>query len=160
MAYKENIEDVVRQFADGMYRLAMHHCDPVQAQDIVQEAFMRLMNTHRTFQNSEHLKAWLYRVVLNLCTDYHRHWWQKMRSEYPTVEPAFKDPSLFDSAQMDLLAKIRKLPAREASAIYLHYYENLPAREIAKILKCREGTVYSLLSRGRSHLKTILEAET
>ena len=53
-----------------------------------------------------------------------------------------------------------KTPAREASAIYLHYYENLPAREIAKILKCREGTVYSLLSRGRSHLKTILEAET
>lgn len=147
----EEIESAVSCCADGMYRLALNYCDCAQAQDIVQEAFLRYMRSDRTFDDAEHRKAWLYRVVINLCKDYHRSWWQKMRAEYPKNDPAIRDEE-----PDEILDVIRSLPSREASVIYLHYYESLSADQIAKILGCRPGTVYSLLSRARSHLKSIL----
>lgn len=150
----EDIEAVVRRHADGMYRLALHHCDRCQAQDIVQEALLRFIQSEKVFKDEEHQKAWLYRVVLNLCTDYHRHWWQKMRSDPPVQEPAASRPE-----QPAVLEEIRLLDFREGTAIYLHYYESMTAAEIAGILKCRTGTVYSLLSRGRAHLRQLLENE-
>lgn len=149
----EEIEKVVQLYSDGMFRLARNHCTKDQAQDIVQEALLRFVCTDKEFNNPEHMKAWLYRVVLNLCTDYHRQWWQKMRSDYPESESAASN----DKEDDEILSLIHSLPAKEATAIYLHYYEEASAEQISQIMKCRPGTVYSLLSRGRSHLKNKLE---
>lgn len=49
------------------------------------------------------------------------------------------------------------LPTGERAAIVLHYYEGMSVRDIAKLMDVREGTVKSWLSRGRNHLKDILE---
>lgn len=49
----EDIEAVVRRHADGMYRLALHHCDRCQAQDIVQEALLRFIQSEKVFKDEE-----------------------------------------------------------------------------------------------------------
>lgn len=150
----EEIESAVEECCDGMYRLALSYCDCAQAQDIVQEAFLRYMRSDQAFHDGDHRKAWLYRVVINLCKDYHRSWWQKMRTDYPR-----NDPAPANEENNEILDLVRSLPSKEASVLYLHYYESLSADQIAQILNCRPGTVYSLLSRGRGHLKVILSRE-
>ena len=58
-----------------------------------------------------------------------------------------------------VVEEIMKLPEKEKTAIYLHYYEGYSGAEIARLLKCRESTVFSYLHRGRKRLKKRLEEQ-
>ena len=58
-----------------------------------------------------------------------------------------------------LFAAVMNLPDKYRTVIHLFYYEDYSVREIAQILRCREGTVKSQLSRGRTLLKTMLKEE-
>jgi RNA polymerase sigma-70 factor (ECF subfamily) len=62
-------------------------------------------------------------------------------------------PSFEENSVKEVLEAVISLPSKYKDAIYLHYYEGYSAAEIAKILKTRENTVYSLLARGRAKLK-------
>lgn len=161
MRSEQEMEFVMASYADSMYRLALHSCLFAQAQDVVQDALIRYMKSDTLFNDEEHRKAWLFRVVLNLCTDYHRHWWQKFRQDDP------EQRLLQNSAQSaeerieeyGVLEYVRKLPRREAIAVYLFYYEQMPVDQICAVLECRSGTVYSLMTRGRQKLKKMMEKD-
>jgi len=58
-----------------------------------------------------------------------------------------------------VLAAVQSLPLKYRNAIYLHYYEGYSAAEIGGILRKKENTIYSLLSRGRAMLKEALGGE-
>ena len=60
---------------------------------------------------------------------------------------------------MDLKNTIYKLTANQRLAVYLFYYEQIPIKNIAKIMRCNENTVKSHLSRAKSKIKTHLEKE-
>lgn len=149
---QQEIERVVERYSDSLLRLAMHHVkEQAQAQDIVQDVFLKYMKHTAAFTDEAHEKAWLYRVTINACNSYHRHWWQKMRSAMPLSQP--QPPEQENS----LLAEIRTLPKGQRNAIYLFYYEEMSIREIAQLLHAKEGTVSSWLSRGRAALRAQLE---
>lgn len=149
---QQMIERVVEQYSDSLLRLAMHHVQELaQAQDIVQEVFLKYIQHADRFRDEEHEKAWLYRVTINECNSYHRHWWQKKRSAMPSSLP---QPQKQENS---LLEEIRTLPAGQRNAIYFFYYEERSIREIAQLLHVKEGTVSSWLSRGRNTLKTRLQ---
>ena len=149
---QQEIERVVERYSDSLLRLAMHHVkEQAQAQDIVQDVFLKYMKHTAAFTDEAHEKAWLYRVTINACNSYHRHWWQKMRSAMPLSLP--QPPEQENS----LLAEIRTLPKGQRNAIYLFYYEEMSIREIAQLLHAKEGTVSSWLSRGRAALRAQLE---
>lgn len=142
------IERVVELYSDSLLRLAMHHVDNLaQAQDIVQDVFLKYVKHNKSFHDPDYEKAWLFRITINLCKDYHKHWWQKKRSDFP------RNASLLTNDADSILYEIRKLPRNQRNTIYLKYYEEMDTKEIAKILNAPEGTVSSWISRGKKALR-------
>lgn len=126
-----------------------------EAEDISQEVFLMLHEKPRSFNDDEHLKAWLLRSAINRCINYKKSWRQKGRTELETVPEAAVSE---DSTQArELREAVAALPEKYSSVIFLYYYEGYSIKEIASILGKRESTVGSLLRRGREKLKIEIE---
>ncbi len=137
------------QYTDTVFRVAYHNCEnQADAEDITQEVFVKLLEHNKPFADSEHLKAWLIRVTVNLCRDKHK----KLSREELSDNVISIQPQESDS----MLEMVKALPENYRNAIYLHYYEGYSAKEIGKILGAKQNTVLSWLSRGRQALKADL----
>ena len=67
---KDAFSFAFKQFTDTVYRIALHNTSNFSdAEDVTQEVFIRLLETNKAFRDSEHIKAWLIRVTINLCRD-------------------------------------------------------------------------------------------
>lgn len=149
---RADIERIVETYSDVLLRLAVHHVsDFSQAEDIVQEVFMKLVRYPRFFKDEEHERAWLFKVTINCCHDYQRNWWQSKRNKMP------ENAAMNKEYEYPLLEEVKKLPEKQRNAIYLYYYEEYSAKEIAKICSVKENTVFSWLNRGREALKKQLK---
>ena len=112
-------------------------------------------NLHK-LQNEEHIKAWLIRVTINCCKTRFRSAWRKRTAPLeaagdPAQEPCEERGEVYDA--------VLKLPEKYRNVIHLFYFEDMAIRQISVVLKTRENTVKSLLSRGRTMLKTALGEE-
>jgi RNA polymerase sigma factor (sigma-70 family) len=132
-----------------------------EAQDVAQDAFLRAHQT--TELDGERLRAWLYRVTVNLCRDRHRR--GRFLVQWPETAPEPFDQGLdpeaaagLEQQRRILHAALKQLPPREQAAIQLHYLDGLGAPEIAERLGISEGTVRSNLSTGRVRLKRLVAA--
>ena len=134
-------------YADTVYRIALNNMrNNADAQDVTQEVFMRLLESSNIFKDSQHLKAWLIRVTINLCHDEYKKN-QKITDAYTEI----RDEAVFNESPV--AEAVNSLPENYRNAIYLHYYEGYTAKEIGKILGAKENTVLSWLSRARQKLK-------
>lgn len=144
----------VERHQDMVYRIALHYFgNPQDAEDTVQEVFLRLYTWQKSFDSPEHLRRWLIRVTANACKDALRSPWRKRRvslEELP-MEPAFEQPE-----QAELYMEVMKLPEKYRVVLDLFYYEELSVREIAEVLRVRQSTVTTRLLRARKLLKTQL----
>lgn len=159
MYTEREIERVVETYSDMLLRIAMHHVNSyAQAEDIIQDVFLKFITKSIAFVDENHEKAWLLRVTINECKDIQRHWWNKKRSEY-SMDHVSNNEQLNDESKYSfvLLEEIKKLPFHYRNAIYLFYYEGLSTKQIAQICKVREGTVSSWLHRGKKSLKSKLQ---
>ena len=126
------------------------------ADDISQEAFIRLWNAAGRWEPAARLSTWLYRVVANLCLDYRRK-----RAHAPvaltaeTVEPAA--PEVAELESKETVARVQRavaaLPERQRMAVILHRYEGMSYREIAHATGWGEAAIESLLSRAYAALR-------
>ena len=154
MTVDQRGEDAFRlaytRFTDTVYRVAVHNTGCVaDAEDVTQEAFLRLLESRRRFHDEEHMKAWLIRVTINLCRSRYRAGNREtLMEEVPQNAQTGNDFSVLDA--------VRALPSDQRNAIYLHYYEGYTASEIADILSSRTNTVLSWLRRGRETLRKTL----
>ena len=125
------------------------------AEDAVQEVFLRLYTEEKLFESGEHLRRWLIRVTLNVCRDTLKSPWRKRRVPLDTVpdQPVFDAPE-----QGELYQAVMALPEKYRVTLYLFYYEELSTKEIAELLGLRQTAVTTRLSRGRELLKKRLEA--
>jgi RNA polymerase sigma factor (sigma-70 family) len=114
------------------------------AEEVVQEAFMRL---HRRWADVENPPGFLRTVVTNLC----RTEVKRSRSEHlraPRTVESIGEPELDET-----WALVCRLPFRQRAVLGLRYYADLPEAEIARILKCRVGTVKSAHHRAIATLR-------
>lgn len=139
-----------------VYRLA-YAClrRPADAEDILQEVFIRYYRSAPDFESAEHEKAWLLRVTANACISFLRSPWRRLTGPVPDTVPAPETD--FEAGW--LIPFIHRLPARYAAVLHLHYYEDLSVREISTILRIPEGTVKSRLARARSLLGDMIKKE-
>lgn len=126
-----------------------------ETEDMVQETFLRLLVSKKSFESERHEKAWLIVTASNLCKDSLKKAWRK--------EISFEDdPSLLCACteeHRDVLEAVLQLPRDYKVVVYMYYYEGYSTAEIAAFLKKPHATVRSHLSRARKLLKTMLGGE-
>lgn len=151
---EDDMERFVLQHENRLYRIAIAIIgNKAEAEDIVQDVFVKVIEKRPTFQSLEHETAWLIRVTSNLCKSRLRSsWWKK------TV-PLLESFPAQTEEQKHLMETILLLPAKYRVVIHLFYYEGYTTREIAEMTKQKESTVRSLLTRARQKLKSFLKEE-
>ncbi len=130
------------------------------AEDLAAETFLAALNSvHRFRTGRAPIRSWLYRIATNQATGWSRRQRKRRRTEADARGPG--SPDVPDAEASEELARARRALSRlreaEQSVLALHYFEGLGVSEIALALGWREGTVKSLLSRGRESLRRELE---
>jgi RNA polymerase sigma-70 factor, ECF subfamily len=144
-----------RFYADEYRRLVpMLHAltgDRNRAEDLAQEALVRAHQQWRTVGGYERPGAWVRRVALNLASNSARRSGREQRA-LRSVDRA--DAAVDQSRTGDdlLWALVRRLPVQQRWCVALHYVEDLPVAEVARVLEISEGTVKTHLSRARATL--------
>ena len=147
-------EELVTQYENMLYRVALSHTgNREDAEDMVQETFLKWLTKRPEFTSEEHEKAWLLRVLINLCTTLVQKKGNRGQAELLDIYPA-ETPE-----EQSVLEEVMRLPPIYRDVVYLFYYEGYSTAEIAKILNQKEGTVRSQLHRARLQLKDWLEDE-
>lgn len=126
------------------------------AEDILQEAFIKLYTYKGSFDGDEHVKAWLLRCTINLCKSLLRSYWYKFSEPLEAAEEKVHYDSLDDGAVTEVLKKIN---SKTRIVLYMYYYEGYSASEIARITRSTVNSVMLRLSRGRRQLKELLMDE-
>lgn len=128
--------------------------DLSEAQEAVQEAFVKALVRPEAFAALDNPEAWLRRVSVNVARSRHRR-----RRILTGLLPRLVSPPVTADTTPDhlaLMAAMRRLPAGQRHAIALHYLADLPIDEVADALGTTVGTVKSRLSRGRQALSVLL----
>src|SRR5690606_9459753 len=151
---------VVDLYLSSSYRLALRILgDASLAEDMAQEAFIRLWKQAPKWQAQARIGTWLHRVTHNLCVDYLRRQRRYSDEEVPDVaDPA---PTVLEQqARRQIGDKVtealQKLPARQRIAISLVHFEECGNIEAAEIMNISVDALESLLARGRRKLKELL----
>lgn len=149
------MEEFVRKYESRVYRTAVAIMgNRADAEDIVQDAFIKVLEKRPEFESPEHEIAWLIRVTVNLCRSRLRSKWWKKR------EPLLDSYPARSESEQQLMETILSLPAKYRIVLYLFYYEGYSTREIAEITEQKKSTVRSLLTRARQKLGALLKEET
>ena len=121
------------------------------AEDIIQDVFLKLWKHPKDFESEEHTDKWLTAVCVNESKNYIKLF---LRNYLNIDDTEIVSPEIFDtSRQRDLFNAVMELPKKERTVIHLFYYEDLPVKDIAVILKIKESAVKTRLSRARQKLK-------
>ena len=137
-----------------VFRVALHVTGQRQdAEDAVQEVFLRLYTRERDFETPEHLRRWLIRVTVNLCRDTLKSPWRKRRVDLKQLP----EPSFHQVEQRELYREVMALPEKYRTVLDLFYYEELSTREIGEVLGIRQSAVTTWLTRAREQLEKRLK---
>lgn len=154
MPHSDRLEKLILSHSTALFRAAVSVTGNIQdAEDAVQEAYLKFLETSPRLDGESREKAWLMRVTVNAALDRVRE-----RTRHPTGELLDIYPAP-EGETRELLESVGRLPANERAAVHLFYYEGYTSDEIAKILKCRPGTARSYLSRARERLRRELKGE-
>ena len=129
------------------------------AEDVVQDVFVKLFIKKKVFNSPEHEKAWLLRVTINQCKNYLSSASSKVLS---LNDENIGDLRRFENESeqyIDIQRELEKLTGQQRVCVYLYYFEDYKVREISEMLKMKENTVKSVLSRARQTLKNNLDEE-
>lgn len=127
------------------------------AEDILQEAFLRLWTHASPFTDEEHMDKFLTSVCVNLCRNLLRSPFRKRWTD--TAEEALKMYTFDAPEDHDLFCTVMALPDRERTVVHLFYYEDLSIKEIAAALHIGQSAVKTALHRARNHLKDHLKED-
>ena len=151
----DGFDRVYGLFAKDVWRICMLYLgNPEDAKDASQETFLRYWKTDRKPVGETYTKAWLIVTAGNVCKNMLK---RKDRREIPL--DSLPETGTEDGEPVGLLPALLKLPDRWKTAVYLYYYEDMPAKDVAKAMGVSESTVFVFLSKSRKRLKELLEDE-
>ena len=146
---REGFAVLVRQYSEPLYwkvrRIVLNHED---ANDVLQNAFLKIWNNLDTFQGKSALSTWLYRIAINEALDFVRR--QKnvnsatvSTEDEPGVAARLMGDDYFDGdeAQARLQEAVARLPEVQRTVFTLKYFDDLKYSEISKILDTSEGAL-------------------
>ena len=152
----------ILQHLDALHNLAIYLTrNGSEAEDLVQETYVRAMRFSHRFEPGTHLRAWLFQILRNtFLTFYRLRERESTRSENGVLEgeaPMFQDAPRQDSerssAHLDLERALMKLPEEFITPLLLAEVEGLPLEDVARIMGCPIGTVKSRIFRAKERLR-------
>lgn len=149
------LEEVIHEFGDMVYRLAYSYCrNKSDADDIFQEVFLKYMKKASAFESDDHQKAWLIRVTINCTKSELTSFWKRNVVEMKG-EITFTDPDDLCLAEM-----LQQLPQKYRVVIHLYYYEGYSTDEISELLGKKPSTIRTQLTRARERLSLLIEEDS
>ena len=147
-------QTVVERYSAPLYRLAYSYLSSRQdAEDVLQEVFLKFLRRRPVFSAEEQRRAWLMTVTANQCRDLLRSPWRRRVGELHEAQGlSAPEPETYP----EVAAALAQLPAKDRAVVYLFYYEQLPTKDIAAILRMTDSAVRTRLSRAREKLKDLL----
>ena len=154
------VVNLFRQEASSLVRLARLFVDDRNAaEDLVQEAFIRLARSAHRLRDPEKAPAYLRSIVLNLARDDNRRGLVSLRHHLPSDDQASVDDQItLREDQQRVIDALRELPHRQRDCIVLRYYDELGIDDIATTLGISRNSVKTHLSRGLDSLERKLES--
>lgn len=133
--------------------------DRSRAQDILQDAFIKIFNNLHKFRNEGSFEGWIRRIMVNTAIEHVRK--EKHMRKHVEIEQAYDialDNSIFEKlAANDLLLLLQQLPPGYRAVFNLYVIEGYSHKEIAYILNIKEGTSKSQLAKARYTLQRIIK---
>ncbi|NRA91779.1 MAG: RNA polymerase sigma factor [Psychroserpens sp.] len=152
-----------KQYCDGMFTVAMRFMkDAMEAEDVVQEAFIKAFSKLDQFKGEVAFGAWLKRIVINKCIDTIKSKKQHLQDleevHLKVVDSNYESEWLVeDTITVDeVKAAITTLPDKYRYVLMLYLMEGYDHQEISEILNISEITSRTQLSRGKLKLKSLL----
>ena len=131
---------------------------PSEREDIFQEVFLLYYTKELYFPEEAARRSWLIRTAINLCKAANRSPWNRLRDGEELDLNALPSGGS-DSADTGLWAAMCRLKEKYRLPLYLHYFEEYPVADIARILCVSESAVRARLTRGKEQLRKLLENE-
>lgn len=177
--HKEAFDEMVLLYSTRLYRVAFgllgnHH----DAEEVVQDVFVRAYKALPDFRGDASLKTWLHRITVNLARN--KFHWNRRRGDGVNISLSESTPSAPDDGaeqlvvelpdmhlgpdrqlekeelELNVIAGIRRLPEKLREAMVLRHFEDMSYESIAELLECKVGTVKSRLARAREMLRQTL----
>lgn len=144
----------IKNYRGMVFRLAYSYLGNQQdAEDVSQEAFLKLYLSNEDFKSTDNVKAWLIRVTINLSKNILKSSWRRRRTDMDN------DISYEGEEEKQLLHIIENLKPDYRIVIHLFYYENYSVKEISELLSISSAAVRTRLTRARNQLKRMLLKE-
>lgn len=146
---------VYEKYKNTVYSVVFNYVRNVDdANDILQDVFIKLLQNKTEYESDEHLKAWLIRVSINMSINLLKSQSRMTDEEIPEDIPVKDEPH--DNFLQEL---VMKLPEKYRIPLHLFYYEDFSIKKIAVVLQIPESTVKIRLKRGREQLKITMRKE-
>ena len=150
-------DDIYEKYKNNIYHLALSYTkNQYDAEDIVQNVFIKLHKNLAKLLNEAHIKNWLIKVTINDCKTYILSSWCKKVRLFQDQE---EENITFTYQNDELLSTIFELPKKDRLIIHLYYYEGYSIQEIGKLLKIKKNAVKQRVRRAREKLKHILKED-
>ncbi|HEB68090.1 MAG TPA: sigma-70 family RNA polymerase sigma factor [Desulfobulbus sp.] len=155
-----SFDEIIRRHQPTAWRIAYRFLgDPAEAEDIAQEAFLKILTAASRYRATASFSTYLYRIVSRLCVDHGRKKRPLCVDTFPERVDSSPDPATtLDLKDRDALIRrtLDALPARQRMAVVLKYYEGLSYKDIAQAMDTSIKAVERLLGRARNTLQSSL----
>ena len=152
----EEITRVYNKYVDTVYRVCfMMLKSASEAEDAVQNVFVKYINSGGNLETDEHIKAWLIVTAKNECKNMLKHWFRSKRTDFDEIA----EPSYETEENSGVMEKVMSLDEKYRVPIYLYYYEGYSTAEISEMIGINHSTLRTYMAKGREKLKMLLEEE-
>ena len=152
------LERLIRENEVPLKRLCyLYLHDEGQAEDAVQETFLKAYRSLKDFRRESSEKTWLTRIAVNTCKDMLRSAWFRHTDRRVTADMLPEAREIRDPYHREVAAAVMNLPEKLREVILLYYYRGLTMEETAEVLKISQPAVTNRLKRARDKLKTELK---
>ena len=151
---REKLICYIKNNQEKLYRIAFSYSkNEEEALDIVQEAITKALKNINKLKQTEYVKTWFYRILINECLQYIKRNKRIITCELSEIENQIESKNMSPD-ELDVYNYVQNLNEKLKTVIILRYFEDMKISEIAKITKTNENTVKSRLYKALKILNT------